>query len=408
MKLVNLTEKRYQEFANSREKCNFGQTTEYARIITNQNKRKVFLGLINDDAEIQAAALILIQTSTKFIKEAYAPNGFLIDYADYELLETFTKLIKERLLKEGVTYLITNPMFKYKVLNKYNIPIADNENMYNNLIKLDFQSIGYFSEFENYDIIIEDFDNLEDIYNNFSRNTKRHIIEEQNMGISIHQGSIANLEEFYKIIKKKTKKRIEFYDSIMRTYNNKDNIVELYFSKINTHDYLIKRKKLFEKEKKENEKAHQKFNTHRGKITEHLMNYKMAADKTLEKSKNELDYAIKLNAKYNGDIIIGTCLIIRNNNEIYFLIDGYKEEFRHIYSSYIMKWALINKYYEMGYRTFNLGEIHNDYFNKTSKYYNQYKHKIGFGGNIVEYTPNLLFIINKPMYKIYEKLKNRH
>ena len=34
-------------------------------------------------------------------------------------------------------------------------------------------------------------------------------------------------------------------------------------------------------------------------------------------------------------------------------------------------------------------------------------YKIGFGGNVVEYPENLLFVINKTMYNLYSKLKKK-
>ena len=64
----------------------------------------------------------------------------------------------------------------------------------------------------------------------------------------------------------------------------------------------------------------------------------------------------------------------------------------------------------MGYKIFNLGEIHTSYANKESKYRGQYMYKIGFGGNIVEYSQKLLLVINKPMYSAYiqfNKFKNK-
>ena len=93
-----------------------------------------------------------------------------------------------------------------------------------------------------------------------------------------------------------------------------------------------------------------------------------------------------------------------NPQEIYFLIDGYKEKYRSIHSSHILKWALIKKYSLLGYKIFNLGEIHKNYYNETNKYHGQYMYKIGFGGNIIEYPPNLLLVINKPVYSAYTKL----
>ena len=46
-----------------------------------------------------------------------------------------------------------------------------------------------------------------------------------------------------------------------------------------------------------------------------------------------------------------------------------------------------------------------DYQNKDSKYRGQYMYKIGFGGNIIEYPPTLLLIINKPIYNTYTQIK---
>ena len=97
---------------------------------------------------------------------------------------------------------------------------------------------------------------------------------------------------------------------------------------------------------------------------------------------------------------------LSNPKEIYFLIDGYKESYRNIHSSHILKWALIKKYFAYGYNIFNLGEIHKDYLRKDSKFRGQYMYKIGFGGTIIEYPPSLILIINKPMYNAYIKLKN--
>ena len=103
-------------------------------------------------------------------------------------------------------------------------------------------------------------------------------------------------------------------------------------------------------------------------------------------------------------INIATNIIVRNNREIYFLIDGYNEKYRNIHSSHVLKWAIISKYYQKGYNFFNLGEIHEDYQNPKNKYYGMYLYKIGFGGKIVEYPPTLLLVINKTKYNTYLKL----
>ena len=407
MKIINLNQTVYRNYANIHSKRNFGQTIEYSLLNINSNKRKLFLGLVDETETIYAATLILIHSVSPGVFEAVAPNGFLIDYADYNLVKTFTEELTKYLRKEKVTFLVTNPMFKYKVYNKNNINIENNENILNNLYNLNYKSLGYYSDFERYDVIIENNNSINEIYNNFNRNTKRNIKEGISLGISLHKVNNTDIDEVYKVIKKKTTKSLLYYQNLLNIYNNKDNKMELFVAKLNPHKYLVNIQRLYEIEKNKNEKIHNIFDAHLGNISEKMLNKKINSDNTIEKLKQQLSHALTLNQKYKDDIIVGTSIVIKNNHEIYFLIDGYKEEFRTIHSTHILKWAIIKKYYELGYRIFNLGEIHKDYFDESNKYHKQYLYKIGFGGNIIEYTPNLLLVINKPMYSLYKKLNHK-
>ena len=407
MKIVKLKEADYRDYSNIHSKRNFGQTIEYANIESNVHKKKLFLGLVDEYDNIQAATLILFHNISTNVKEAIAPNGFLIDYANYNLVSEFNEQLIKYLKKERITYLITNPMFKYRVINKNNVIIENNENIYNHLIKLGYKSIGYYSDFEKYDVIIENDISSHDIYRHFNRNTKRNINEAMKYGINLHKGNINDLEEAYNIFKKKTNKSLTYYRNLMATYNTQDNKMEVFFAILNPHKYLVNSQKIFEQEKVKNEKIHKEFERHFGNINDRLLNKKINSDKTIEKLKQNLNTAIRINQTYDKDIVIGTVIVIKNNHEVYFLIDGYKEEFRSIHTTHILKWAIIKKYFEYGYRIFNLGEIHKDYYDKSSKYYGQYRYKIGFGGNIIEYTPNLIYIINKPLYNLYTKLNRK-
>ena len=407
MRLVNLSQTAYRDFASKNDKGNFGQTIEYTNIASNIHKEKLFLGLVDDNNMIQAATVILIHHVSPTVSEAIAPNGFLIDYANYELVRTFNELLIKRLKKEGITYLITNPMFKYRVINKENTVIENNENILDNLYLLGYESMGYYSDFERFDVIIENDVSTYDIYRNFNRNTKRNINEANIFGITLHKGTINDLEKAYNIFHKKTTKPLSYYQNLMNIYNTSDNQMEVFFTSLNPHIYLVNSQKMYENERDKNERIHRYFDRHLGNINDRLLNKKINSDKTVEKYRQNLEQAIKISQKYTDDIIIGTVILIKNNHEIYFLIDGYKEDFRNIHTTHILKWAIIKKYFEQGYRVFNLGEIYKNYDDKSTKYYGQYRYKIGFGGNIVEYTPNLRYVINKPLYSLHKKLNRK-
>ena len=372
MKLVNLTQAQYRNYSNNQSKRNFGQTIEYSLLSFNENKKKLFLGLVDEKDNIWAAALILIYNVSPNIKEAIAPNGYLIDYSNYGLVKIFTDKIKEYLLSLKVAYLVTNPMFKNKTYNKDNNVVENNNCLLDNLIRLNYKSIGYFSEFEKYDVVLENYNSESDIYKNFNRNTRRNIKEALNYGITLYKGNINELEESYNIFRKKTKHNLEYYKNLMSVYNSNDNKLEIFFAKLNPHKYLVNVKRLYEIEKSKNERLRDKIFDRMGSVDERLLNKKVASDNALKKIKQELDRAIGINEKYRDNIIIGTSLVIRNNHEVYFLIDGYKEEFRDIHSTHILKWAIITKYFNNGYNVFNLGEINKNYIDKSNKYYGQY------------------------------------
>ena len=405
MQIIVLTQTQYRNYSNIHNSRNFGQTIEYSQFEICNSTNRLFLGLTDNSNNLCAATLLIIKNISPNVKEAYAPNGFLIDYSNFELVKNFTEELTKYLKTLKITYLITNPMFKLRIYNKKNTLIENNINILDNLIKLDYKQVGYSNEFSKYDIIIENYDNIDNIYRKFNRNTKRNIKESLNMGITLHKASIKDIDEFYEIIKKKTNHKSAYYYNLMNTFNTKDNKMEIFFTKLDPQKFLINTKKMYEKEARRNEAIHTSIQKNNGKMTEKMLNKKINSDCLLEKYKLLLNKAISFSNKQKESTIIGTSAIIKNNKEIYFLIDGYKEAFRSIHSSHILKWALIKKYSLLGYKIFNLGEIHKDYTNKDNKYYGQYMYKIGFGGNIVEYPQNLILVINKPIYSAYINLK---
>lgn len=404
MRIINLTQTQYRNYSNIHANKNFGQTIEYTRLREVQNSNKLFLGLVDDSEILHAAVCLTINTISSLVKEAIAKDGFLIDYHDTQLLETFIIKLKEYLKREKITYLKTDPKFRYKVYNKKNILIESNDEILRTFIKHNFQNNSYQSEFEKYDIIIENYQSIFEIYKNFNRNTKRNIKDSLNTGITLHKGTEQDINTFYEMIKKKKQNSLSYYSDLFNNFNTRDNKAEIFFTKINVQKFLVNIQRLYNQEYSRNEQIHKTINRKIGKITNKMYNKKINSDKLLNKYHKSLQLANELSLTGKKEIIIGTSAIIRNKDEIYFLIDGYAEKYRHIHSSHLLKWAIIEKYYKRGYNKFNLGEIHQSYYNKENKYHGQYLYKIGFGGNIVEYPPEMLLIINKPIYEASIKL----
>jgi len=404
MNIINLTHTQFQNYSNLHSNKNFGQTIEYTKLNNIESQNKLFLGLVDESNILHAAACIIINNISSIIKEAIAKDGFLIDYTNTQLLETFIKKLVEYLKLYKVTYLKTDPKFKYKVYNKKNIVIENNEYILDTFIRLGFQNNGYLSDFGKYDVIIENYTSVNDIYHKFNRNTKRNIKDSINTGITLHKGTKNDISNFYEIIKKKKDNSIKYYESLLNAYNTPENKMDIFFTKINIQKFLINSKKLYEQEKERNEQIHKNFERNIGHVSNKMYNKKVNSDKLLNKYHNNLKLATELSLTNQSEVIVGTAAVIRNGLEVYFLIDGYSEKYRSIHSSHLLKWAIIEKFYKQGYNKFNLGEVHQLYFSPVNKYHGQYLYKIGFGGNIVEYPPEMMLLINKRAYNTANKI----
>ena len=74
-----------------------------------------------------------------------------------------------------------------------------------------------------------------------------------------------------------------------------------------------------------------------------LYNKKVNSDHLVNKYHDKLELATKMGLNNESELVIGTTAIIRNKNEIYFLIDGFDDKYRSIHSSHLLKWAIIKK-----------------------------------------------------------------
>ena len=121
----------------------------------------------------------------------------------------------------------------------------------------------------------------------------------------------------------------------------------------------------------------------------------MQSDKLIDKYDNELSKAIQLNSQYKDGTIVATVGIIKTNNTINFIVDGYDSNLKFIKASYLIKWEIIKEYLKLGYTNFNLGYLP-DY---QEKFKGLYLSRIGFNCNIYIEPGQYNLIVNNMIYK---------
>ena len=403
MKIIELNQNQYRSYARIHSRRNIFQSVEYATMYENASYKASYYGLVDDNNNLCAATLILSAKMKGAYLYGYAPRGFLIDYDNQELFKTFTTLLKGYLKKKKFVFVKLDPLVLYRKFDKDNQLLFENKTIVEDLKKLGFIHLGYHDFFQGTNprcFAVLECDDLNSAYENLSRNVKRSIKQSLKMGISIHKGSLDNIELFYSLIRKKDRKSIDYYKDLLRYYSSEDNKMELYFSKIDPKIYIQNFRYLESVELKKNQDLHNQIMNSKVK-SQKLISKKMFSDKLLSRYKSEIVKASNIYGKFPNGLVIGTLAIIRNNREVNFIVDGYEEKLREVHSSYLLKWEVIKKYINEGYKTFNLGEVSNIREVDNNKYYGLYLSKINFNAVVNEYPGEFDLVINPTIYSIF-------
>lgn len=405
MELKQLTNTEFKNFTNVFRPSSMYQSNEYAFTMNEENYDTFFLGLV-DGNNIIGASAILVKKINGF-KYAYAPRGFLINYNDYGLLETFTKLIKNFFRKKDIVAIKISPLLIKKIYNADFKLIGTNsnyENIFNNLKKLGYYHLGYNNYFEalkpRFEAVIDIDDSLENLFGNIKKNFRTKIRKAERDGIKIYHGNENDLKYLYLQTKNKYPRDLKYFKDLY-SFFGKENLIDFYYSKLDTTQYLKVSQNLYRRYEKLAKEINLQLIGNK-QINEKIIDRKLEVDNTFESYKKQIVEAT-MYLKNNPDgIILSSALIIKWQEEVYLLIDGYDSNYKHFNAKHLLLWKLIARYSKLGYKRFNLGGISN-----ISKESNRYKglneFKLSFNAKAIEYAGDFELVTNSPKYFLFQK-----
>jgi len=409
MFIRELTVEEFNNFKDNFDKKSIYQTAEYAYAMNNQNYTTIFLGLV-DKNNIVCASVILIEKINNF-KYAYAPRGFLIDYTNYSLLETFTNEIKNYLGKMDIVAVKLSPLITKNIYDSDGNIIETNnkfELIYDNLKNLGYYHFGYNNFFEShkprFEAILDINKNYIDLFKNIRKEFKTKLRSSEKNGVRIIKGTEEELDYLIKQVKKKYPRGEEYFKDVYK-YFSKNNIIDYYYAKLDTKTYLEICKKNFENQENLNNELNNKVIENAGNNSNKLISQKIESDKIFSRSKNNLIKATNLLRDYPEGIILSSILVVRIENEIFLYMDGFDKKYKRLNAKHLMMWKLIEKYSKLGYSKFNLGGMTNITV-ENSKYKGLNEFKLGFNPNIYEYIGDLELVCNNRLYFVYKKSRD--
>ena len=387
MKIIELTELQFKNYSNMHSKKSYKQSVEYAKLEKARGYKEVFLALVDDNNSVHAATLILEKKLNGKYKYGYIPNGYLINFFNYILLEIFTNELKQYLKKANYIFLRLTPLINYQIYNSDFILKENNSSIISAFKKLNY---NYLPNNSRYKMVLVT-NNINKTFQNFKRSLRRNIDDCLKKGIEVHQGTSEDLDTFLKLIDNK-----DYYKKMSECFTNPNNKFEFYLAKINPETYINNYRYLLKKEQLKNEHLNNKLKNPRVKKTNNLLTKKMTSDRLVTKYHNEIINGTNIYKMYPQGIIISAVGIITNKKEVSFITEGFDKSFSNIRSIAMIKWEIIKKQLQNDYKIFDLGDI---------SITNNYNTKNGFNGSIIEYSNTFDLPINEMFYKLYNYAK---
>ena len=269
----NIKKEDYDDFVKNFPSTTFMQTSSWSLVKTAWESS--FVGMY-DNEELVCAAMILKRKLFLNKKLFYIPRGFVIDYKDKELLESFTNHLKDYAKKNGGIDIKIDPFICFSEDNIQNIRknkgievrksfTKDTKEIVSNLEKVGFVHGGYKREVNayiqpRYTMVISLKDKDENLYEKealrrtFPKNTRNYIgTYQEERGVEFSYSKNKDDVKYLISVLKETEKRQHislrsenYFKNLMDSFP--DNAV-LFFAHVNIDKYI----KFLEKDMKEHE-----------------------------------------------------------------------------------------------------------------------------------------------------------
>ncbi len=406
MEFVTLTEDEFLKFSLDYPHTSFFQMPLWGEVKKDNGWTSYYVGLKDNDHVV--AATLLLSKRIKFFKNMfYAPRGFLIDYDNFELLEQFTKGIRDFLKDKNALFLKINPYIDYqeRTVDGEIVPGTAKDSLMNKLKELGFVHNGFYidqdskTDLEPRWISVLDLDSIEtidDAYKNMRSSTKWRINNSRKNALEIIEADTDNLFEFKNLMKHTAERRefvdrpLSYYQNMFRVLKQKD-LVKVLLVKIHFNDLLDSSRKSLE----ENNQKIQELQDNSRKEKQ-LKELNLEHDRLVEKIK-VLESTI---TEYGNEKIIAGGWYMLYGREINYLFGASYKQFMKYNSQYLLQYEMIDYAIKNGYHAFNFYGIDGN-FSEESKGYGLFDFKRGFNACVHELIGEFDLIIDPSRYKLY-------
>ena len=416
--LLELSEKEYDAFASVHPYANFLNSIYSGRKFALRGWDVHYVG-IRRDGEIAAATLLVSVKLHGSYRYYYAPRGFLLDYADHELLQAMCQGVKQFAKERNGLYLKIDPYVPYQEHDQDGKVVEDG--FCNQKIVDDLQACGFVHQgfTRGYDManqcrwmsVLDLREKSEaQLLKQMNAQTRQNVKNTIKNGIRVRELAYDELDILYDIVNRTGERRgfeylpLSYYQQQLETFGEH---AKAYLSYLDLDDYMARIHEEQEREEKNVETAQEglRENPHSKNSTNRLK----SARSHLEALKKREDEALKLREECGSCVYLAAALFLFYGKEIVYLTSGSNDQYKKFKGPYALQWEMIRMALDQGYDYYNFYGI-SGLFEKDEDGFGVFDFKRGFHADVVELLGDFIMPIHAFAYRIYlrlQKLRNK-
>lgn len=383
MRIVELTNTQFDEYARFHPLNNYCQNSKYALVMSDYGYSYDYIGFIDDQSNIKAAALILTKKIKGKTKYGYAPKGFLINYYDQALLSDFLNQIRKYYKSKDFIFIKFNPEIIIGEADKKNDYVFN----YNGNVRIidDLKSLNVKRrlELKEFDLMMPKFNTYINLkrfdLNNIERTHRKKIKKCIHRGMYLTLGGPKDIETLYNFNKGKSIRPLSYLRNMFNVYN-KDNSIDLVFIKLDFQKYLSYVRIRFDEEQAINDKWNEIIQREPKK--KHI-NRKISSDMKLQSLKDEIIFATN-GLKKHPQVIVAGALIVKHFNKVSIIESGFSKEFGKLDPNHYLYYAIMERY-KPYFNFLDMNGISGN-FENTSKYDGLNDFKLKYNPDVYEFV----------------------
>lgn len=407
MQFCQISKEEYREFVAEHPQRNFLNRTDALDAKEALGWHVEYVG-VRRDGKLEAATNLTWLPVLRIYRYYYAQRGFLLDYADQELLHVFVSGLKKYLKKRKGLYLRMDPYVIHKERDIDGLLVAgglDNSFIVDELKAEGFLHKGFQTGLDAASQMRWMFSlyvngrTEEEIYAACNQQAKRSIKRMTKQSIYVRELHAEDLAIFLQILTETAERRgftdmvrsEAFYRTFLQTYGEHGKLLLAY---MDADEYLTK---LQEEESSLTERL-------KGKTPPQTEKKRHALEQTLAANRKKAEEMRRFRDQYGPVLNMAASLFTVYDNEIVYVWGGTDNRFRKFDAQYALQWHMIRYAVKHGINRYNFYGLSGD-FSEEAVDYGVYQFKRGFGGVAEELLGDFILPIRPRIFKLYDMWK---